>query len=133
MPLIDSGSLVRRYDRSDGRLGRQLVLDSRSLAYTVERDGDAMATPLQSKHWERRLGILQQGDLGSCTANAATGALGTEPFYSQVGHRVLPDGVDLAEAYAVALYSAATKVDPWPGSYPPEDTGSSAAWPSARS
>lgn len=84
-----------------------------------------MAAPIQSKHWDRTLPILNQGDLGSCTANAGTGALGTEPYWSRVGRKVVPADAVAAEQFAVSLYTAATHVDPWPGSYPPEDTGSS--------
>jgi hypothetical protein len=35
----------------------------------------------QTKVWTRRIPVLDQGDLGSCTGNAATGVLGSEPFY----------------------------------------------------
>ena len=72
------------------------------------------------------LAVLNQGQLGSCIGNAGTGALGTQPFYDAVGRRVLP-GTDAAagEKFAVQLYSDATVVDGYPGTYPPDDTGSS--------
>ena len=81
----------------------------------------------KSRHWERVLSVLDQGQLGSCTGNAGTGALGTQPFYDAVGSSVLLDPNDeaAAEQFAVQLYSDATVVDGYPGNYPPEDTGSS--------
>lgn len=131
MTLIDSGSLYRRYDEAihDGmRLGRHLWLDARSLPYMVERSVTAMSTPLKNQNWERIIPILDQGQLGSCTGNAGTGLLGTEPFYDKVGNTALGTG-DLdptaCEKFAIQLYSDATKADPYPGTYPPTDSGSS--------
>jgi hypothetical protein len=70
--------------------------------------------------WQRDIPILDQGDLGSCTGNAATGAIGSVPLYA-----ALPSGHPaLDEAQAVRLYSAATKLDDDPDNYPPVDTGS---------
>lgn len=103
------------------RLGRHGWFDSRSLDHAIERDSEAMSAPLRTVHWARRIEILDQGQLGSCTGNAGTGALGTDPFFDHV----LAKGLKLDESYAVNLYSAATQVDACPGSYPPEDTGSS--------
>ena len=98
------------------RLGRHVMHDSRSLAYRVPRSGAAVS----SQNWTRNIPILDQGDLGSCTGNALTGALGTGPIWD-----ALPKGhVTLDEKEAVSLYSAATKLDSYPGNYPPTDTGS---------
>ncbi len=128
--LLDNGILYYRMkeDAHEGmRLGRHQLLDGRSLAYMVENDAATMSTAIKDQHWERVLTILDQGQLGSCTGNAGAGALGTQPFYDAVGHSVLPPADDAAKGqeYAVQLYSDATEVDPFPGSYPPDDTGSS--------
>jgi Papain family cysteine protease len=128
--LLDSGFLYQTYaeERHEGRrLGRNQWLDGRSLAYMVENSAREMGQSLQDQHWQRVLGILDQGDVGSCTGNAGTGALGTEPFYSAVGKGVLPAPTDVtaAETFAVDLYAAATAVDGVPGTYPAKDTGSS--------
>ncbi|GAA2903046.1 hypothetical protein GCM10010472_71580 [Pseudonocardia halophobica] len=128
--LLGNGILYHRMseDPQHGmRLGRHQLLDARSLAYMVENDVAAMNTTLKDRLWQRVVTILDQGKLGSCTGNAGTGALGTEPFYSAVGQKVLPDPDDerACEKFAVKLYSEATEIDPFPGSYPPEDTGSS--------
>jgi hypothetical protein len=99
------------------RLGRHIRQDSRSALYPYRaRAGVVISAQL----WARRIPILDQGDLGSCTGNALTGALGTDPDYADLpaGHPALD------EAEAVKLYSAATKLDDYPGSYPPQDTGS---------
>jgi hypothetical protein len=128
--LLEDGELYHRFheDVHEGmRLGRNQWLDARSLAHMVENDVQAMGQPLADGEWERVLAILDQGDLGSCTGNAGTGALGTQPFYDAVGKDVLPspDDAAAAEEFAVQLYSDATKADGYPGVYPPEDTGSS--------
>ena len=127
--LLDSGFLYVKYDEAvheGARLGRNMWLDGRSLAHMVENDVQEMGKPLAPQEWERVLAVLNQGQLGSCTGNAGTGALGTQPFYDAVGRRVLP-GTDAAagEEFAVQLYADATVVDGYPGTYPPDDTGSS--------
>ncbi|WP_345486104.1 C1 family peptidase, partial [Planotetraspora phitsanulokensis] len=58
-----------------------------------------------------------------CTGFAATGALASQPYYSAAGQRAIGDQ-DPSE-FARSLYSDATLADTWPGSWPPEDTGSS--------
>jgi len=130
MALLENGELYRRYDEDvhpGMRLGRNLWLDARSLAYMIENNAGAMTKPLSDQHWTRELAILDQGDLGSCTGNAGTGALGTQPFYDAIGRSVLTDAHDTerAEKFAIQLYSDATVIDGYPGAYPPEDTGSS--------
>jgi hypothetical protein len=128
--LLKEGELYHRFheDVHEGmRLGRNQWLDGRSLAHMVENDVKAMGATLADQEWERELVILDQGDLGSCTGNAGTGALGTQPFYDAVGRDLLPapDDATAAEQFAVELYSDATKADGYPGVYPPNDTGSS--------
>ncbi|MDQ1732614.1 MAG: hypothetical protein QOK10_2773 [Pseudonocardiales bacterium] len=128
--LLERGILYQKYEEEQHegmRLGRNQWLDGRSLAYMVENSAEQMGRTYHSVQWERRLAILDQGQLGSCTGNAGTGALGTEPFYDAVGKDVLADPADAAanEEFAVQLYSDATALDPYPGTYPPDDTGSS--------
>jgi hypothetical protein len=128
--LIDSGFVYRTFVEAphEGmRLGRSMWLDGRSAAYMVENSVEQMGVSYRSTGWERVLPILDQGNLGSCTGNAGTGALGTQPFYDAAGAEVLPPGSDLAalQAFAVQLYSEASVVDAFPGAYPPDDTGSS--------
>ena len=71
----------------------------------------------------RRVPIFDQGTLGSCTGNAAAGWLATD---NSVRPGIL-DGAQFGpvdEDLAVKIYSAATAIDPFEGSYPPKDTGS---------
>jgi hypothetical protein len=99
------------------RLGRHVRFDSRSLMYLYQAPAERV---IEAKLWPRNIAILDQGELGSCTGNALTGALGTDPDYEG-----LPSGHPaLDENEAVALYSAATQLDDYDGSYPPDDTGS---------
>ncbi|HEX5199334.1 MAG TPA: hypothetical protein VFW27_05280 [Actinoplanes sp.] len=110
------------------RLGRNIRVDSRSLAFPyqpvsqIQTDGD----------WKRHVGPFDQGEVGSCTGNAAIGCMATGLYFEslanfQVGflrfkNNPLPFSLD--EAGAVACYEAATVLDSYPGTYPPNDTGS---------
>lgn len=94
-------------------LGRHIEHDERSKAFPAQLANDV----LHVRH-TRTSPILDQGNLGSCTGNAVVGCLGTQPY------RLHP-GVPLDERLAVSIYSQATQEDPFPGAWPPEDTGSS--------
>lgn len=102
-------------------LGRHINHDERSRQYRVTAD-----VPIESVSWERRVPIFDQGQLGSCTGNAAAGWLATDNADRQGLTMVDVDGARLLvdEALAVDIYSQATQIDPWPGAWPPEDTGS---------
>lgn len=95
-------------------LGRVVQHDPRSRAFAVQVNE---AAPLKKVLWHRYGTVLNQGRLGSCTGNAIAGALNTAPFWKP--------GRTLTEKDAVVLYCAATHLDDVPGSYPPDDTGSS--------
>jgi hypothetical protein len=92
------------------RLGRHVLHDPRSRRFAVDA---APVSSLVSVRHRRMVKPFDQGDLGSCTGNACAGVLSTQPFT----HR-------FSEYTAVKIYSAATALDPYPGTYPPEDTGS---------
>lgn len=98
------------------RLGRHVNHDPRSLAFRVKA-----ARALKTVLWDRKIPVLDQGDVGSCTGNAATGALGTVPDFDALASAVQGS---LDEKMAVALYSSATRLDDYTGTYPPTDTGS---------
>ena len=100
---------------SDGRtwtLGRRVEHDEASRLYPAV----AVAAPLSSAQHVHHGPVLDQGNLGSCTGNAAAQCLNTEPF---AGPSLLDENA------AVAIYSWATHHDKYYGSYPPDDTGSS--------
>jgi hypothetical protein len=96
-----------------GRLGRHVEHDERSRAYGVV----LAPAPLVSVDWKRHCDPYNQGDVGSCTGNAIAGLCMTGPFFRP--------GVTLTETEALYLYEAATHLDKIPGSFPPNDTGSS--------
>lgn len=101
---------------ADKRLGRNINHDERSRRYSAPVSDQ----PLHSVRHLRYVPVFDQGDVGSCTGNAALGALGTEPLYEGVSQL----GVTFNEQVALRLYSQATLVDPFEGAYLPTDTGS---------
>ena len=97
------------------RHGRHLEHDPRSRDYAYDAPVAGLISVLHTRHG----GIFNQGQLGSCTGNAAGGAHNTEPVYhAGQAHTV-------TEAGAKDLYSLATILDGFSGVYPPTDTGSS--------
>lgn len=93
-------------------LGRKVNHDPRSRNFPAPR-----ATERRPVLWRRNSPVLDQGSLGSCTGNAMAQALNMTPLHTK-GTRYLK------EEDAVALYQRATQLDPFPGAFPPDDTGS---------
>jgi hypothetical protein len=109
---------IRENRISDMRLGRHVNHDSRSIAYPFKAPG----APLTSQRWSTdATPILDQGNLGSCTGNATVGALLCQPLFDRLDSG---QQAHLNETLAVKIYEDATKTDPFPGEYPPTDTGS---------
>jgi hypothetical protein len=100
-------------------LGRHVMADSRSAAYPFRA---AASREVTDTDWQRHLVILDQGDLGSCEGNAELGCAASGPVWDALP-ATLKRLVGSGEREAVALYSAATSLDGFPGSYPPTDTG----------
>ena len=111
--------VIPEFPVANRRLGRHVCHDSRSLAYQVK----PRASLARSVVWTRQTPVLDQGDLGSCTGNAACGVLGTDPFWSSLAAD-LQVGLKLDEDEAVRLYGMATQLDSYTGTYPPTDGGS---------
>jgi hypothetical protein len=103
-----------RYVNHHPLLGRHVNHDPQSRRYAFR----ARRVLVDTAH-TRRIAVLDQGQLGSCTGNAALGCIGTDPFYTTE-----PATMDWSEGQAVEVYSEATSIDPWPGAWPPDDTGS---------
>ena len=101
--------VTHEYIEPKMRLGRFVRHDERSWQFPAP-----MAAQLVDVMHKRLVPIFDQGDLGSCTGNAAVGCISTEPFKTTG-----------TEIMAVAVYSEATHLDRYKGIYPPEDTGSS--------
>jgi len=95
-------------------LGRHVNHDERSRAFPYVPPREVALRTLA----HRSYGLpLDQGQLGSCTGNAVAGACNTVPVHA-TGDPVL------TESDAIAIYHIATNLDPFEGSYPPDDTGS---------
>lgn len=94
-------------------LGRHLDAaarhDPRSRAYPAGR------SPLRTVLHPRGP-VLDQGQQSSCTGHATAAALNCQPIRRTRRYLTHDD--------AVALYCVATQIDPFPGTFPPEDTGS---------
>jgi hypothetical protein len=113
-------------------LGRIQHHDPRNLAYA---HGVLPTSAIQSAVWARHTPILDQGQLGSCTGNALTGALGTDSAgrtaSAQVTVKADSKGIfkagtyTLDEDFAVLAYELNTRLDGIKGQYRPDDTGSS--------
>lgn len=101
-------------EQTDPRLGRQVVHDPRSRRFAFQA-GDAPRRDMTLRVYNPRPNPNQV--LGCCTGVDAAVKCNT------AGNRV--KGVVLDMDDAVKIYSRATQLDPWPGQYPPDDTGSS--------
>lgn len=95
------------------KFGRLIEHDPRSRSFQAKQ-----ATKPRSVLWPHHAPILDQGNTGSCTGNALAQALNCDFFAHSRSHY-------LTEVDALTLYSAATRLDDCPGTYPPDDTGSS--------
>jgi C1A family cysteine protease len=125
-------SYVHHFERTDPRLGRHVHHDERSLHYIHE-----ILHPSERKsvEWTRRIPILNQGNVGSCTGNALTGVLGTDSLDRTATAEVAvkadqwkifeAGSVTLDEAFADKAYQMNTRNDDCEGTYLPDDTGSS--------
>lgn len=97
------------------RLGRHVQHDPRSRNFAFSADP---STPLKRVLHQVYGGVLDQGNVGSCTGNATAGAINTTGLH-------VPKTRLLRETDALEIYALATKLDEWPGEYPGQDTGSS--------
>lgn len=109
---------IKRFEPSDVRLGRHVVHDERSRRFPFR----AAPRRLASVRHIVQIPIMDQGNLGSCTGHAGVNTLASGPFWSAAQPPLVAAGDP--HIYAVGLYSDATKLDPWPGQYEPDDTGS---------
>lgn len=110
---------IKNYDAADSRLGRHVRHDSRSLSYLYPTS----SVPLVSARHLSSIPTLDQGNVGSCTGNAATKCIATSEFWAGAKSFLSSDAT-ADEKFAVGVYSAATKLDSYKGTYPPTDSGS---------
>lgn len=113
---------------SHALLGRNVNHDSESRRYRVAPPREVV---LKSVRHEAFIPVLDQGSLGSCTGNAGVSAIYHTPYRNEpAAASARAAGVragwpfPATEGGAVDLYSAATAIDPFAGTYPPTDTGS---------
>ncbi len=100
-------------------LGRNVNHDSRSRAYRV---ASPTGTPLKAVRHRSHIDILNQGDIGMCTGASGVAAIYREPYGHDPRRETGRYSPNLAGA--IALYRAATEIDQFQGTYPPNDTGS---------
>lgn len=99
------------------RLGRHVEHDSRSWFFRKDTSGLTVNDVEHAMH----IGIMNQGNTGKCTAEAATECLASDPFWS-----TLPSSAqgNLNDTWSDGFYSDEEKLD-GNGTYPPTDDGSS--------
>lgn len=108
----------------DYRLGRHVAHDSRSRAFAQPMTFSRPTRPFRHRVFGPR--VTPNQPLGNCTTVAEVVMANTR------GNRIT--GRVLTMADALRLYESATALDPFPGAYPPDDTGSDglSAWKAAR-
>lgn len=109
-------------DRSKLKLGRKRgpLSKARKASY-VEAAG------VSSAFWPPLIpSAIDQRDLGACTGFATVDARLSKPFALFTLPKPYGEFSTIADFEGLArdIYSGATKRDPWPGSWPPNDTGS---------
>lgn len=125
--MTDSSDLyVVTVPQADARLGRQVVHDPASRGYEHQPRRAAagpLVPPVQEllgRKWRHRVygpRPVPAQDVGCCSG--VDQAVKCNAAGNRVAGQVL--GLDDAKR----IYSRATQIDPWPGSWPPDDTGSS--------
>lgn len=112
-----ANDLQLRIHSTDPRLKRNINHDSRSALYRTQTDGLSIV----DVDWTKHIPLLNQGDTGKCTAEAATEALASDPFWSTLD---AAQQATLNDTGSDAFYSAEETFD-GDGPYPPNDNGSS--------
>lgn len=112
-------------------LGRHVNHDPASRRYPFRLAPDRAAAALEPVYHQRHIPIFDQGELGSCTGNAALGILATGPYWDaeppswhEYGPLSVTTRIPWTEDGAIMVYTAATRADDFEGEYPPDDTGS---------
>lgn len=115
---------VIQVPQQDHRLGRHVAHDSRSRAFPMPFTATRPTKPFRHRMYGPR--VTPEQFVGNCTTVAECVMANTR------GNRVRGEVLDMADA--MYLYGRATRLDPFPGQYLPDDTGSDglSAWKSAR-
>jgi hypothetical protein len=103
-------TIVREKQPHHPLLGRNVNHDSRSWSYALQPHD----TPIRSVRHAAYIGIMDQGDVGSCTGNASVACAYRAPFYA-------PDApawqYEPTESGALTWYSQNTAGDDYAGTY----------------
>lgn len=122
-----------RYNPTDPRLGRHVRHDDRSARYA---EAVLPRSAIRSVEWERRIPILDQGQIGACVPSTGTELLACDALgYTGVssvmilktdtkGQFTAGSTWALDEAFALQLYRLTTRIDSFAGQWEPDDTGS---------
>ncbi|MEV7389637.1 hypothetical protein [Streptomyces sp. NPDC091215] len=115
------------------RLGRHVRHDPRSADYALPA---LPKSAIKNVIWERHIPILDQGQIGSCEPNTGVELLATNAVgYTGVtsvqisksdtqGEFAAGATWQINEDMALQLYRLLTRIDDYPGSWEPDDTGS---------
>jgi hypothetical protein len=102
-------------------LGRHVNHDPRNREYPVKLPKKLTLPTKTVRH--RRYGTeVNQGDLGACTGYSGAHLLNTDPI--RAARRTTSHDALMRDADGLRFYEKATALDPYPGQYPPNDTGS---------
>lgn len=107
-----------------GGWGRNINHDPMSRLYKGARKARSV-TP-KDVGYEIHILPMDQGNLGSCVPHAGTAMLASDPFWDTLDKELQQQlrNVANAEGFAVQAYREVTALDPYPGTWEPDDTGS---------
>jgi hypothetical protein len=114
--MSDDDITYVKIDQQDPRLGRNILFDRRSRAFPL-------AASIDRSTWrDRSLRVYDpypnpNQTIGNCTGCSKATQMNT------MGSRKKGQVLNMADA--TRIYSRNTEIDPWPGVWPPDDTGSS--------
>lgn len=99
-------------------LGARRNTDLRNERYRITPVGAP-----RTVRWPRFIPVIDQGDVGSCVGQAYCGALGSGALWQSLSAALQPVIMADPRDYGEGIYSDATAIDPFPGEWPGEDTG----------
>lgn len=113
-----------KYEATDPRLGRHVEHDERS-KMAMFAQARTLKPKKKDTFWTSHSPTIQQGDVGSCTCSSQMVWFNTD-FATAARQSILgAANYYFTQEHALELYKLATRLDPFPGSWPEEDTGSS--------
>jgi len=117
--MTDRQRTIEEHPADGMRLGRHVFHDERSKDYEA-----AQATRIKSVSHSFHGLPLDQGDVGSCTAEATCGALNTMPTSGRLKGAVAGHTFTQDDAYKLYGLETQNEGEPWP----PNDPGGTGLW-----